>query len=837
MRRLLMITLTALPLLAFSPSGRAACSFSPSTGDDAFTCDSDTAPSLSDTDGNNNLVFPAGGTGAITGNVAFGGGSDNLEMASGSIGGTVNQGGGIDTFTMSAGTIGGSLNQGDGLDRFLMTGGWITGTFDSGDYAEMDDGRIGNVNMRLDENTFIMRGGSIDRNLITAFDRDYVEIFDGTIGGNISVSGGDDQVLVHGGSIGGDVLLSVGNDRFSWDGGSIGGQVDLAGGDDSALLDGLGAELLNVRVDGGLGNDSLVFANSQPSDGSLYPQWERIGLTNGSQLTLDNALVLGDAESGTGVLDIDASSRLVSRSGSVVPFAAGQTASVINAGTIDLSSGNDAQGRLLVLGNYTGAGGTLKVNSVLAGDNAASDRLVVSQGSIGGETLLQVNNLGGAGAVTSQNGIQVVEAREGTTSSADAFVQTQVLSAGAYDYRLFKGGVTAGSENSWYLRSTLVAPVITEVPPVEEPTPAPEPGQPIEPEPEPGQPAEPVQPATVAPVAAAAPGQLALPAAVAGQSVPLYRPEVPVYAAAPRGAAVIARLALGTFHQRQGDQRLLTGEGALGASWGQFTASEVRQDWSGTVSPSLNGDVTGFKVGQDMYAWTNGAGYRQQVGIYVAHQRLDADVKGFALGQKDRRVGDLKLEGDSAGVYWTLVTDEASYLDAVLQYTDLDGHARSDRGDRLDLDGHAWTASLEAGHPFTLNQHWTLEPQAQVIAQKVSLDSAQDSVSTVSYDAQTELTGRVGLRLEGAFGTTGRLLQPYVQADIWHGDGGRDTLTFDAVDQIKTDYRFTALAVETGLVARLNPSLSLHGGVQHTSNLDSRQQSSTGVNLGLRLDY
>lgn len=297
-------------------------------------------------------------------------------------------------------------------------------------------------------------------------------------------------------------------------------------------------------------------------------------------------------------------------------------------------------------------------------------------------------------------------------------MQTQTLLAGAFDYRLFKGGVTAGSENSWYLRSTLVAPPA----PATVPEPVPEPGEPTQPT-EPSQPNEPgtppvVAPAATLPVAAPAPGQVDLPAPVQGESLPLYRPEVPVYAAAPRGAAIIARQALGTFHQRQGDQQLLKADGALPASWGQAYGGALRQQWSGTVNPSLDGDLYGFKVGQDLYAKVGDNGYRQHVGLYVSHSRLDADVKGFALAVQDRRVGDLKLDGDSVGAYWTLVGPQGEYLDTVLQYTRLDGRARSDRGDKLNIDGHAWTASLESGYPIALSERWTVEPQAQLIAQK-----------------------------------------------------------------------------------------------------------------------
>ncbi|MGE8388785.1 MAG: autotransporter outer membrane beta-barrel domain-containing protein [Pseudomonas sp.] len=756
----------------------------------------------------------------------------NLTVLAGDTLGAVVQTPAIDDFTMTGGTVQ-SLNQGESYDTFSMSDGRIIGAFEDGDRAIFSGGRIGRVDLKLANNYFEMSQDTavatlIDGNLVSGFGNDTIILRGGTIGGNISTSGGVDTITISGGALRGNVLASAGDDVFNWSGGSIGGRVDMGLGNDQATISNLDANTLVNTLDGGDGNDSLRFSNSQVAGGALYPNWETISLTDNSGLTLDDTMTLGDANSATGTLSLDGSSALRSRQGTVAAFTEGQRATVINAGTIDLSGGNDAQGRLTIKGDYQGNDGVLRVNSVLAGDDAASDRLVVSQGAISGSTRLLVNNLGGAGAATPQNGIQVVEARDGATSSATAFTQTQTLSAGAYDYRLFKGGVTAGSENSWFLRSTLVA-----APPVAPVTP--EPGVPVDP----GTPVDPaVEPAATPPVAAPAPGQAELPAPVAGISTPLYRPEVPVYAAAPRGAALIARQALGTFHQRQGDQQLLEGQGGLPAAWGQAYGGTLRQQWSGTVSPSLDGDLYGFKVGQDLYARVSDSGYRQQVGVYVSHSRLDADVKGFALAVEDRSVGDLTLDGDSVGAYWTLVGPQRGYLDAVLQYTDLDGHARSQRGDKLNINGHAWTASLESGYPISVSERWTVEPQAQLIAQKVSLDSADDSISHVTYDAQVELTGRLGVRLEGSFaGSSARLLQPYAQVNLWHGDGGRDTLTFDGVDSIKTDYRYTSLQLEAGLVAQVNEALSLHGGVQYASNLDSRQQEASGVNLGVRWQF
>ncbi|VVP84423.1 hypothetical protein PS910_02277 [Pseudomonas fluorescens] len=778
----------------------------------------------------------------------------------------------IDDFRMTGGAIQ-SLSQGDARDTFDMSAGRIVGAFEDGDVATFSGGRIGRVNLKLDNNIFDMSQDTavltlIDANLVSGFGNDTILLRGGVIGGNISTSGGTDLIAVSGGELQGNVLASAGEDALLWSGGSIGGSIGMGNGNDVATLANLDAVRLNILVDGGAGVDALTFGNSQPADASLFTRWETIQLTNASVLTLDNGLLLGDEQTGTGVLGVDASSSLHSRVGSVRSLDGVQNAGLVNAGLIDLTGGNDAQGRLTVEGNYVGNNGILRLNSVLAGDGAASDRLVVSRGAISGRTRLEIRNLGGAGATTPMNGIQVVEATHGATSNATAFVQTQTLSAGAFDYRLFRGGVTAGSENSWFLRSTLVAPAVpaeptpvpapvvppvvvvpTDPPPVVPPavTPPLVPDEPDDPPPVapvaqvpivPEQPVPVEAAALLVPVAALAPGQAALPQAIAGAaSVPLYRPEVAVYAAAPRGAAVIARQALGTFHQRQGDQGLLTSRGSLSAGWGQAYGGNLRQQWTGTVNPSLDGDFYGFKVGQDLYAKVGDTGYRQHVGLYVSHSRLEAEVKGFALAVEDTRVGDLRLDGDSVGAYWTLIGPERAYLDAVVQFTDLDGQARSDRGGKLSLDGHAWTGSLETGYPLALSPSWTLEPQAQLIVQKVSLDSASDGVSQISHDPQTELTGRVGLRLEGNFTTSGSTWQPYVQANVWHGDGGRDTLTFDDVDRIKTDYRYTAVSVETGIVAQVAENLGIHSGIEYTTNLDSRQQERSGVNLGVRWNF
>lgn len=359
---------------------------------------------------------------------------------------SLQQGEGQDTFNMSGGELG-SLNQGGAMDDFLMTKGTIKGAFEDGDTARFKGGSIGSIDLKMADNFLEMSENLgvetiVVGNVVSGLGNDTYILAGGTIGRDLSTSSGKDKINVEGVNLKGEIRAGQGDDNFNWTSGKIGKKVDMGADNDTATVSTLDLSSSTVLLDGGTGTDTLTFQQAKVGQGALYVNWESINLNQGSQLTLNDSLALGDlgsdqkpiaAATGTGTLQVDATSTLTSRHGSIVSIQNGNKASVVNAGTIDLSRGNDAQGRLTIQGNYTGNNGTLRLNSMLAGDGAASDRLVVSRGAIGGSTQLLINNLNGAGAATAQNGIQVVEARDGAVSTATAFVQTQTLSAGAYD--------------------------------------------------------------------------------------------------------------------------------------------------------------------------------------------------------------------------------------------------------------------------------------------------------------------------------------------------------------------------------------------------------------------
>ncbi|WP_095194123.1 autotransporter outer membrane beta-barrel domain-containing protein [Pseudomonas sp. Irchel 3A7] len=820
---------------------QAACTLTPTAGNDNHVCDSGSSGALSDLTGNNSLTFPANGTGVINDNVTFGGGSDTVDMKSGRIVGALNQGdgadkliidageitgavqqgNGVDDFTMRGGTIQ-SLAQGDSRDFFRMTGGTIRGAFEDGDTATMDGGTIGRVDMKLDKNFFHLSGGQILGNLITGFDIDTIIITGGKVGGNISVSGGNDSITVSGGEVVGEIRTSVGNDTFLWEkGGILHSAILMEGGDDTATLRNLDANPLaqNPSLNGGAGNDVLTFDNTKTAGAGRYVNWETVNLNNSSRLDLADNFVLGDSASGTGILNIDQSSTLASTQGSISPFTAGQAATLNNAGTIDLSSGNSrTSDTLTVQGNYTGSGGQLLVQSVLGDDSSPSDKLVVKDGTLTGTTSISVSNVGGGGAETLQNGIQVVETQGAAISDSGAFKLKAPLSAGAYEYVLYKGGVTAGSESSWYLRSSVVAAPLVSVP-----------------NPDPTLPPI-LVPLVAAPVAA--PGSPSLPTPPPGAApIPLYRQEVPVWSVLPPAAAKLALTALGTFHDRQGDQRLLTETGSLGAGWGRVYGKDFDQTWAGTVTPRLDGSIKGYLVGNDLYSSQTSGGQTQRTGLFVGDSRLKGDVDGFNQGYQNKRAGKVELEGKNLGLYWTLIDPMSWYVDLVAMYTWLDGESRSDRGLKLDNKGHALTLSAEAGYPIAITDNWDIEPQAQIIHQKVTLDSQDDGISRVSFDSDPAWTGRIGARLKGRYNAGGLPLQPWLRANLWRSLSATDTVTFAGVTDIDTQQKSSWAELGIGADLTLAKNISVYANVGYSSNLDSNQQRGTAATVGVRISW
>lgn len=458
-----------------------------------------------------------------------------------------------------------------------------------------------------------------------------------------------------------------------------------------------------------------------------------------------------------------------------------------NAGLVTLGG---APGTVLtVAGNIVGQGGVVALNTYLGADGSPTDRLRLRGGTASGDTVLRITNVGGPGAQTLSDGIRVVEVTDGGTTAADAFRLSGRVAAGAFDYRLFRGGST-GAED-WFLRSYRIDTTD----------------------------------------------------GGATSRTPLYRPEVALYAPIPDMARQMGLATLGTLHARVGEEENIRGIPSGGdfvnGAWARAFGEQRTTRWHGGATPEADGSIGGFQAGLDLFRREGADGHRDHAGFYAAYTQYNADVSGFARGQDGLAAGRLTLEGPALGAYWTHFGPGGWYLDAVFQANWFDARARSDYGERLSTNGTGLAASLEGGYPIAFATNWTVEPQAQLVWQSVSVDGARDSVSTVDWREGTAVTGRLGGRVQYSARDGGNLWQPYARVNLWQGFSGTDYATFGGSDTIATLYGGTSLEAGLGITARIGRKVSLYAHADYRWGIDGDRSRGTVAQgaAGLRVNW
>ncbi|WP_438395848.1 autotransporter outer membrane beta-barrel domain-containing protein [Caballeronia sp. DA-9] len=814
--------------------------------------------------GGSNLAVSSTGPYVITitntGQISSGGGiavwtdtgTNTFNMDGGTVSGLIRQGTGINTFVMRAGQVD-DVDQGGPQPRFTLSGGRVMGGLTNGGVADITGGRIGSVGLTAAQNTFTMSGGAIDSDLTAGAGDTSVALSGGTIGGAVTLGNGTNAVTVSGGSIARGLTAGDGQTTFKWlDGGTITGAVTFGSGQTEATLSNLSdAQLSSTSIfDAGAGRDTLTFSHVDASGSSRFVNWESVAITNASRVTLDaQGLTLGDAGTRTGALDIDSTSSLAWNGGgtsAIMAAVAGARVSVGNAGVIDLSG--STRNTLVVNGDYAGRAGRLLVDSVLGADGSPSGKLVISQGSATGDTSIGVRNAGGAGAQTISDGIMVVQTLQGATTAATAFSLASPVKAGAFTYALFRGGVTAGSGDNWYLRSSVTtAPPVPPTPPSPPSPPAP-PAPPAPPEP----PAPPVPPAPppTDPTAPSGPTEPPAPPPPTGPTTPtspppdapsspatttpLYRIEVPLYAAIPSITRELVIDQIGTFHDRHGDQSQLDETGTLPATWARVWGNHARVGSDTGVDPHFSGFTGGTQIGQDIYANTTPSGNRNHYGLLLGAARASGDISGFALGMPSVQAGSVDVDSASVGAYWTYIGPSGWYTDTIVTGSALTIKPSSNDGISVTTHGHSIAGSVEGGLPLALLAGVSIEPQAQVIWQRVSINDLNDGVSPVTFDNPSSLAARLGLRVAGRWQAGGATWQPYARVNLWRYFDTSSHVGFGDSTTIPAPSSATLVDFQTGVAINIGARGSLFANVHYAMNVGGATRAVIGGDAGVR---
>jgi outer membrane autotransporter protein len=454
-------------------------------------------------------------------------------------------------------------------------------------------------------------------------------------------------------------------------------------------------------------------------------------------------------------------------------------ASFINAGLISMHNGV-AGDQTVITGNFIGRGGAVALDVGLGVDNSAADKLVFKGGSASGTTNMLIYNVGGLGALTTADGIQVVKVQNGGTTTATSFQLGRSVIAGAYTYSLFYGGnaATGGnpSDQDWYLRSILT--------PNPDPAPIPQP---------------------------------------APNPYPDYRREVPVYLAQSEMANELGLATVDSFDARMEGWRgsivpdsppanafacmapgdnpdagcRTTDANSAAANDNEIEASRRSATWGrvfgaiGQQTPGHNWGMTadndflngrgprysfglgGLEAGMDIWRGERADGSSDRVGFYVGYVNASAQVSQvYADAYASNKAGTATIAGYSAGAYWTHFGPSGWYVDSVLQGSWFDQVRGQTALTGMGVTGQALTASLAGGYPLNFGQAWTLEPQAQLIYQHAKLASGVDSYGDTSFGATDDARGRVGVKLSHAGlldeGAAARRLTFSVRASVWH---------------------------------------------------------------------
>jgi len=474
-----------------------------------------------------------------------------------------------------------------------------------------------------------------------------------------------------------------------------------------------------------------------------------------------------------------------------------RVAALDNGGTVSLF-GAVAGSTLTVTGPYV-AHSLLRLGTGLAGGTGVSDRLVLdgTTASAGGSTTIQIASLQGLGTLTTGNGIEVVSARNGATTTAQTTRSAFSLAnghvdAGAFEYRLYAADALGAGEN-WYLRSTAPAAGLSL------------PGQPPLPSPSPGTPAA---------------------------QTPTYRVEVPLLAALPAQRRQADLAMLGNLHRRLGDETPAPARRA----WARAVYADLDIQQPGAAQARSLGHVSGLQAGTDL--WASGD---WRAGLYVGYLEGGADISGNARGLT-MRVGSSSLQSRFLGAYATWTDASGLYVDGVLQAGSHRHTARPDTNPSISSKAGSLTASIEAGRSFALDERWRIEPQVQLAYHRLRPDDTTLSGAQVRQEASDGWIARLGVRIKGDIATGVGKLQPYARLNLYKASFGDDVVNFMApagTTAIASAGGYSAAEAAAGATLALTPATSLYGEIGRLWNIggDATVKSSVQASLGIKVRW
>ncbi|EFS4244640.1 autotransporter outer membrane beta-barrel domain-containing protein [Salmonella enterica] len=538
-----------------------------------------------------------------------------------------------------------------------------------------------------------------------------VQAVDGGTATNTTVNSGGLLQVTSGGQLSGTTTLG--------NGGELSGSDVINNGNihylqhNSAVYQGNLSGTGLLTQDGG----SLTLQGTLRQEGGIF-------LNSGGVMTMDDLQAVADitAESGT-QLHLTGNTTLtgkIDRTDMTVNSGAtwnmtGDSVldSLSHAGSINfIHTGSTFTPMTLTTSNFTGNGGTLTLHSVLGDSTSLTDRLVIDGGQATGNTRLVIVNNGGLGAPTTGNGITVVDAINGATTTAGAFAMTGPLDAGAYRYSLYRN-----ANESWYLTTGTPTPPDSGTPtPPDSGTPTP---------PDSGTPTPPDS-------------------GLAGSGG--YSNAAWLYTSLAGQAMDYDRQVLG---DRDSRRSVLSTDPQTGqVLWGRMHAGSLSHDRGG-MTPS--GDMAQsrshyafIQMGGDVWVQQNSDAV-WRAGLYGAIGSNRGDV---TRGDDGRQAGNMSDTVYTGGLYLSGDWQNGAWLDTVAQFSRHNVTTSTAQKTSMSTAGTGIALSAEGGWTVAVTPGLYAEPQLQYVWQTQQFNDAMDSRrATWRSESSQSHQVRAGVRL------------------------------------------------------------------------------------------
>ncbi|OOH79877.1 autotransporter outer membrane beta-barrel domain-containing protein [Pseudomonas koreensis] len=321
----------------------------------------------------------------------------------------------------------------------------------------------------------------------------------------------------------------------------------------------------------------------------------------------------------------------------------------------------------------------------------------------------------------------------------------------------------------------------------------------------------------------------------ADETTPWYRADVPVMTL-PVTVITPGPQRLSPRPDLQG-ANLIT-EDLAPSAWDELYGRSARQAQTDVLSSGYATPGSGDFKGPAVLTLQSGS-HTQTIGLIGGVNQIQANGNGVLTSRAlaDPNSDTLNLQGQSLGAYYSLIGAQGWHVDLSASGGRVSGFSRNGQGARQATEGSAMTFSVEGGFPIGLSDNWVVEPQAQLINQRITLDTPYAGSGNASSSDLTAWSGRVGARLKGSYDLNGLPVEPYVRTNLWHTVYTGNTVTLDQVDKISSSRKSSTVELGLGLVARVTPAVSLYVSADYSSDVDDNDLNGIIGSLGVRMRW